>query len=105
MEIHLLMMLWFTAIFFTALSFSVKNNYAFPLIAAIGYIAFAMSFGEVTIYGFDTLGNAHPKNINLGDPGTAGMLGAYYWFWGIGMVMMLMTLAWVLTSKKVGEEA
>jgi hypothetical protein len=104
MEIHLLLMVWFTAIFFTALSFSVKNNYAFPVIAAIGFITVAMSFGEVTIYGFDTMGNAHPKHINLGDPHTAGMLGAYWWFWGIGMVFILLTIAWVFGSKKVGEE-
>lgn len=97
-------MVWFTSIFFLALAYQIKNNWAFPLISAIGFLVVAMSFGEVTIYGFDTLGNAHPKNINLGDPNTAGMFGAYWWFYGIGLVLIFLTLAWVLSYKKVGED-
>ena len=104
MEIHLLMIVWFTTIFFLALSFQQRNNLVFMLIAAIGFWIVAMSLGEVTIYGFDTMGNAHPKNINLGDPNTAGMMGAYWWFWGIGMVLILVVGALMLTNKKAGDE-
>lgn len=97
-------MVWFTAIFFTLLSFYVKKNWTFPLIAAIGFIVVAMSLAEVTIYGFDSMGNAHSYEINMGDPNTAGMLGAYYWFWGIGMGLMLLTAGWVLKGEEVGED-
>lgn len=104
MELHLLFMVWFTAIFFTLLSFYVKNNWAFPLLAAIGYLVVAMSLGEVTIYGFDSMGNAHAYHINMGDPHTTGMLGAHWWFWCIGIVLILITAKWVLMGEEVGED-
>lgn len=97
-------MVWFTSLFFTLLSFYVKNNWTFPLIAAIGFIVVAMSLGEVTLYGFDTMGNAHHYDITMGDANTAGMLGSYYWYWGIGMVFILLTGAWLLSGKQVGED-
>ena len=105
MEIHLLYIVWFSALFFTLLSFYLKNyNWVFPVIAAVGWIVTAMSLGEVSIYGFDSMGNAHSYTINMGDPNTAGMVGAYWWFWGIGIVLILLSAAWIIAGKRVGED-
>jgi hypothetical protein len=104
MEIHLLMMVWFTSIFFTLLAYYVRNSWVFPLIAAVSWIEAAMSLGQVTIYGFDANGNQRMVSIVMGDPNTAGMLGTYWLWWGIGIGLILMTGAWVLSSKEVGED-
>ena len=90
--------------FFTALAFYVRNNWSLPLIAAIGWFATALSLGEVAIYGYDSMGNAHPYYINLGDPHTVGMFGMYYFFWGIALIFIVLTFGWVISSKSVGDE-
>ena len=97
------MMSWFTAIFFTAFAYHTKKKF-FLLIAAVGWIATSMSLGEIAIYGFDAMGNVAPYYINVGDPHTAGMLGVYYWWWGIGMVLMLLTGGYMISGKQVGDE-
>jgi hypothetical protein len=104
MELHLLYLLWFSALFFTALAYYVRTNWGLMLVAAVGWMATALSWSEVAIYGWDSMGNIRPYYISMGDPHTVGMLGSYYYFWGIGLIFILFTFAWVIMSKKVGDE-
>jgi hypothetical protein len=104
MEITLLCLVFITALFFTAFSYFAKNNWAFAVIAGVAWISLAMSMTEVVYYGYDSFGNKQVNQIQMGDPYTSGMIGNYYLFWGIGMVMLLLSAGWILTSSEVGDE-
>jgi len=104
MEIHLLYIVWCTALVFTVLSYFAKNNHAFPLIAGIAWILTAMSFGEVTYIGFTSMGTPVSDTIQAGDPNTAGQVAAIWFFGGLGLVMIILTGGWVLTGTRVGSD-
>lgn len=104
MELHLIYLLYFTALSFTVISYYAKNNWSFAVIAGVGWISLAMSMGEIAFIGFDGQGAAHTYTIQMGDPNTSGMLGAYYYYFGIGIVLLVLTAGWVLTGQEVGDE-
>ena len=104
MEIHLLYIVWCTALVFTILSYYAKNNYTFPVIAGVAWILVSMGFAEVTYYGWTAAGTQLTRTVQAGDPNTTGMVGAIYFFGGIGLVMLLMTGAWLISGRKVGDD-
>jgi hypothetical protein len=104
MEIHLIYLLYFTALCFTVIAYYAKNNWSFAVIAAVGWIIVSMSLGEITYIGFDGMGSGHAYTIQAGDPGTSSLVGFIYYLGGIGLVLLILTIGWVFMSREVGDE-
>jgi hypothetical protein len=104
MELHILYLLFLTALSFTVIAYYAKNNWSFAIIAGVAWIIFSMSLADVTYIGFDYTGTGHTYSVQMGDPSTEGLVGASYLYSGIGLVMLILTGGWVLMGREVGDE-
>jgi hypothetical protein len=99
-------MCWVSALAFTIISYYAKNNLAYPLIAGLFWIVLGWSSAAITYMAFDTQGTPHPYTIQAGDPtwASAGLLGLVWLCWGIGIIHILLTGAWMLSGGRAGDK-